>query len=62
MADTREITWDREAHRRIRRSPFLMRRFIRKRIEDRVASRGRNHVSEADGDESAATYRPYRFK
>ena len=43
-------------------SPFLMRRFIRKRIEERVASRGRNHVTEADVDESASMYRQYRFK
>jgi hypothetical protein len=57
-----QITWDPEADRRIRRSPFLMRRFIRKRIEERVASRGRNHVTEADVDESAAMYRQYRFK
>ena len=56
------MTWDPEADRRIRRSPFLMRRFIRKRIEDRVASRGRNHVTEADVDESAGMYRQYRFK
>ena len=57
-----QITWDPEADRRIRRSPFLMRRFIRKRIEERVASRGRNHVTEADVDESARMYRQYRFK
>jgi hypothetical protein len=57
-----QITWDPEADRRIRRSPFLMRRFIRKRIEERVASRGRNHVTEADVDESASMYRQYRFK
>ena len=44
-----------------KRSPFLMRRFIRKRIEDGVASRGRTHVTEADVDESAM-YRQYRFK
>jgi len=56
------ITWDPEADRRIRRSPFLMRRFIRKRIEERVASRGRTHVTEADVDESASMYRQYRFK
>ena len=56
------ITWDPEADRRIRRSPFLMRRFIRKRIEERVASRGRDHVTEADVDESASMYRQYRFK
>ena len=62
MAETKEITWDPEADRRIRRSPFLMRRFIRKRIEDRVASRGRDHVTEADVDESAGMYRQYRFK
>jgi hypothetical protein len=62
MAETREITWDPEADRRIKRSPFLMRRFIRKRIEDRVASRGRTHVTEADVDESASMYRQYRFK
>jgi len=62
MAQTREITWDPEADRRIKRSPFLMRRFIRKRIEDRVASRGRTHVTEADVDESASMYRQYRFK
>jgi len=62
MAETKEITWDPEADRRIKRSPFLMRRFIRKRIEDRVASRGRNHVTEADVDESASMYRQYRFK
>jgi hypothetical protein len=57
-----QITWDPEADRRIRRSPFLMRRFIRKRIEERVASRGRDHVTEADVDESANMYRQYRFK
>jgi hypothetical protein len=57
-----QITWDPEADRRIRRSPFLMRRFIRKRIEERVASRGRTHVTEADVDESASMYRQYRFK
>jgi len=39
-----------------------MRRFIRKRIEERVASRGRNQVTEADVDESARMYRQYRFK
>jgi hypothetical protein len=61
MPETREITWDPEADRRIKRSPFLMRRFIRKRIEDRVASRGRTHVTEADVDESASMYRQYRF-
>jgi hypothetical protein len=57
-----KITWDPEADRRIKRSPFLMRRFIRKRIEERVASRGRTHVTEADVDESASMYRQYRFK
>ena len=57
-----KITWDPEADRRIKRSPFLMRRFIRKRIEERVASRGRTHVTEADVDESARMYRQYRFK
>ncbi|MEW6636803.1 MAG: PCP reductase family protein [Actinomycetota bacterium] len=62
MADNVRITWDPEADRRIRRSPFLMRRFIRKRIEDRVRSRGRTHVTEADVDESARMYRQYRFK
>lgn len=62
VAETREITWDPEADRRIKRSPFLMRRFIRKRIEDRVESRGRSHVTEADVDESAGMYRQYRFK
>lgn len=62
VTETREITWDPEADRRIKRSPFLMRRFIRKRIEDRVASRGRSHVTEADVDESAGMYRQYRFK
>jgi hypothetical protein len=62
MADAERITWDPEADRRIKRSPFLMRRFIRKRIEDRVASRGRAHVTEADVDESAGMYRQYRFK
>jgi hypothetical protein len=39
-----------------------MRRFIRKRIEERVASRGRTHVTEDDVDESASMYRQYRFK
>jgi hypothetical protein len=39
-----------------------MRRFIRKRIEERVALRGRTHVTEADVDESASMYRQYRFK
>jgi hypothetical protein len=43
MAETREITWDPEADRRIKRSPFLMRRFIRKRIEDRVANRPKKY-------------------
>jgi hypothetical protein len=62
MAEKTEITWDPEADRRIKRSPFLMRRFIRKRIEDRVAGRGRDHVTEADVDESAGMYRQYRFK
>ncbi|MBA3232187.1 MAG: PCP reductase family protein [Acidobacteria bacterium] len=62
MAEKTEITWDPEADRRIKRSPFLMRRFIRKRIEERVASRGRNHVTEEDIDESAGMYRQYRFK
>ena len=62
MAEKTEITWDPEADRRIKRSPFLMRRFIRKRIEERVASRGRDHVTEADVDESAGMYRQYRFK
>jgi hypothetical protein len=62
LADTKQITWDLEADRRIKRSPFLMRRFIRKRIEERVAGRGRTHVTEADVDESANMYRQYRFK
>jgi hypothetical protein len=62
VAESNEITWDPEADRRIKRSPFLMRRFIRKRIEERVASRGRDHVTEADVDESARMYRQYRFK
>ena len=62
MSEKTEITWDPEADRRIKRSPFLMRRFIRKRIEDRIASRGRDHVTEADVDESASMYRQYRFK
>jgi hypothetical protein len=62
LAEKQEITWDPEADRRIKRSPFLMRRFIRKRIEDRVRSRGRTHVTEADVDESARMYRQYRFK
>jgi hypothetical protein len=62
LSEQQRITWDPEADRRIRRSPFLMRRFIRKRIEERVASRGRNHVTEADVDESASMYRQYRFK
>jgi hypothetical protein len=62
LADTKQITWDPEADRRIKRSPFLMRRFIRKRIEERVAGRGRTHVTEADVDESAGMYRQYRFK
>jgi Proto-chlorophyllide reductase 57 kD subunit len=62
VADAKQITWDPEADRRIKRSPFLMRRFIRKRIEERVAGRGRTHVTEADVDESARMYRQYRFK
>ena len=62
MAEERQITWDPEADRRIKRSPFLMRRFIRRRIEERVALRGRTHVTEADVDESASMYRQYRFK
>jgi hypothetical protein len=62
LTDEQRITWDPEADRRIKRSPFLMRRFIRKRIEERVASRGRTHVTEADVDESARMYRQYRFK
>jgi hypothetical protein len=62
LAEETRITWDPEADRRIKRSPFLMRRFIRKRIEERVASRGRTHVTEADVDESASMYRQYRFK
>ena len=62
VAEKQQITWDPEADRRIKRSPFLMRRFIRKRIEDRVASRGRTHVTNADVDESAGMYRQYRFK
>ena len=62
LVDTEQITWDPEADRRIKRSPFLMRRFIRKRIEERVAGRGRTHVTEADVDESASMYRQYRFK
>ena len=62
VAEERQITWDPEADRRIKRSPFLMRRFIRRRIEERVASRGRTHVTEADVDESASMYRQYRFK
>ena len=61
MQETK-ITWDPEADRRIKRSPFLMRRFIRKRIEERVAGRGRTHVTEADVVESAGMYRQYRFK
>ena len=51
------ITWAPEADRRIRRSPFLMRRFIRKRIEVRSVTRGRDHASEVDLDESACKYR-----
>ena len=39
-----------------------MRRYIRKRIEDRVRCRGRDHVTEADVEESAGMYRQYRFK
>ena len=62
MTEEQRITWDPEADRRIKRSPFLMRRFIRKRIEERVASRGRTHVTEVDVDESAQMYRQYRFK
>lgn len=62
MSENREITWDPEADRRIRRSPFFMRRYIRRRIEERVASRGRTHVTEADVEESASSYRQYRFK
>jgi hypothetical protein len=62
LSEQQRITWDPEADRRIRRSPFLMRRFIRKRIEERVVSRGRDHVTEADVDESASMYRQYRFK
>ena len=62
MSDEQQISWEPEAARRIKRSPFLMRRFIRKRIEERVASRGRTHVTEADVDESAQMYRQYRFK
>jgi hypothetical protein len=62
LSEQQRVTWDPDADRRIRRSPFLMRRFIRKRIEERVASRGRNHVTEADVDESAGMYRQYRFK
>ena len=62
QSEKTEVSWDPEADRRIKRSPFLMRRYIRKRIEDRVASRGRSHVTEADVDESAGMYRQYRFK
>jgi Proto-chlorophyllide reductase 57 kD subunit len=62
LSDEQQITWDPEADRRIKRSPFMMRRFIRKRIEERVVSRGRTHVTEADVDESARMYRQYRFK
>ncbi len=62
LVEKTQLTWDPEADRRIKRSPFLMRRFIRKRIEERVASRGRTHVTEADVDESARMYRQYRFK
>lgn len=62
VAEQKQITWDPEAERRIKRSPFFMRRYIRKRIEERVASRGRDHVTEADVDESARSYRQYRFK
>lgn len=62
MQEETEIIWDPEADRRIRRSPFLMRRFIRKRIEDRVRSHGGNRVTEADVDESSKMYRQYRFK
>jgi hypothetical protein len=62
LAEKTQITWDPEADQRIKRSPFLMRRFIRERIEERVASRGRTHVTEADVDESARMYRQYRFK
>src|SRR4028119_558448 len=54
MAEKTEITWDPEADRRIKRSPFLMRRFIRKRIEDRDAGRGRTHATEGDAAEGAA--------
>ena len=62
VSDERQITWDPEADRRIKRSPFLMRRFSRRCIEERVASRGRTRVTEADVDESASMYRQYRFK
>ena len=62
MSDEQQISWEPEAARRIKRSPFLMRRFIRKRIEERVASRGRTHVTEPDVDVSASMYRQYRFK
>jgi hypothetical protein len=62
MPDETKITWEPEADRRIKRSPFLMRRFIRQRIEDRVRSRGRDRVTEADVDESSKMYRQYRFK
>ena len=62
LSEEQKITWDPEADRRVKRSPFLMRRFIRKRIEDRVRSRGRTRVTEADVDESARMYRQYRFK
>jgi len=62
LPDEQRITWDPEADRRIKRSPFLMHSFIRKRIEERVASRGRTRVTEADVDESARMYRQYRFK
>jgi hypothetical protein len=62
MVEQTEITWAPEADRRIRRSSFLMLRFTRRRIEERVASRGRDHVTGADVDESVSMYRQYRFK
>lgn len=62
MTEESGVAWDPEADRRIRRSPFLMRRFIRRRIEERVRSRGRDRVTEADVDESSKMYRQYRFK
>ncbi len=56
MVEIGEITRDSEADWRIKRSPFPMRRSIRKRTEEWAASCERNHLTES------GVYRRYRFE